>query len=321
MAMTTLKIPYGLDSSGRIVHVDDVPRGKACGARCASCGSELVAKKGDSGKVIHHFAHYQSNGHSCEGWLHSTAKAILAQRITDSMAGKAPFPIKWACPREELKCVHEADLLGKGFIGNIPVEQHRSAYQMGLPGLGGGHEVDLEKAILNNIRVEKLLSTWNIRPDITLMAGDTPMGLIEVVDTHPPEPPVIDAGLPVLEVHVSEPAHLNVLAESATPVAVMHNYPCPDPICDLCGRRKSSGCLHCGVCRRHVTPEHHHCGVVCKACTDRKHYHANCSNCGVIVAQGEYVYTAKWRGTHWEEEVWLCRPCSHKPPKYRTGAS
>lgn len=273
--MTTLLIPYGLDSDDRIVHVDAVPRGKACGARCASCDSELVAKKGDV--RIHHFAHQQANGHGCEGWLHSTAKRILSQRIADAMAGGAPVPIKWSCPREELAFVHEVDLLGKG--------------------------------ILNSIRVEQYLSIWNIRPDITLMAGDTPKGLIEVVDTHSPEPPVVDAGLPVLEVHVSEPADLKVLVESAIPVAVMHNYPCPDPICDTCNRRKSSGCLHCEVCRRHVTPQHHYCGV-CKTCADRKHSHRNCSECGVVVRQGEWIYRATWRGAGWTDEVWYCRPCA-----------
>ena len=188
--MTTLLIPYGLDDDDRIVHVDTVPRGKACGARCAGCAAALVARKGD--KNIHHFAHLSTNGHGCEGWLHKTAKRILSQRITDAIAGGSTIPICWTCPISD----HKVDLLGK--------------------------------RILNGIRVEQHLPTWNIKPDITLMAGDTAKGLIEVVDTHPPEQAVIDAGLPVLEVHVSKPADLDILAEGIIPVEVIHNYPCPD---------------------------------------------------------------------------------------------
>ena len=272
--MTTLLIPYGLDADGRIVHVDDVPRGKACGARCASCESELVAKKGD--QKIHHFAHYQATGHGCEGCLHKTAKRILSQRIGDAIGMKgAAVPIKWSCVGEEPPDDHEVDLLGKG--------------------------------ILNNIRVEQHLPTWNIRPDITLMADDTPKGLIEVVDTHSPEPPVIASGLPVLEVHVSEPADLKVLAESAIPVAVMHNYPCPDPKCKICYRRRSEGCNY--YKKRHIPITHDYCDI-CKTWGDRKHFHHNCSKCGVVVRMGgNAVYAAKWRDNAWRDQSWYCRPC------------
>ena len=250
--MATFRIPYGLDSDDRIVHVDDVPRGKACGARCASCDSELVAKKGDV--RMHHFAHQKDNGYACEGQLHSTAKRILSQRFTDAIADGAPVPIKWPCQDEAPRGSHEVNLLRKG--------------------------------ILNSIRVEQQLSRWNIRPDITLMAGGTPRGLIEVVDTHPPEPSVISTGLPVLEVHVSEPADLAVLVEGTIPVAVMHNYPCPDPICDICDRRNSSGCRYCEVCGKHATPKHAYCGK-CKSCADDAHRHRYCSQCDVVVTEVE----------------------------------
>lgn len=50
-----LLISYGVDSSGRVRHVDDVPQGKACGLICAGCDAPLVARKGTVKR--HHFAH------------------------------------------------------------------------------------------------------------------------------------------------------------------------------------------------------------------------------------------------------------------------
>ena len=252
--MTTLLIPYGL-VDGRIVHVDDVQRGKACGARCAGCDSELVAKKGE--ERIHHFAHYQANGHECEGWLHKTAKRILYERITQSIARRSSFPIKWSCSDEEPAFVHEVDLLGKG--------------------------------VLNNASLEQYLPTWNIRPDITLMAGDTPKGLIEVVDSHRPESPVLASGLPVLEVHVFEGPALEVLAKGTIPVAVMHNYPCPEPSTRL----------------RADTP------------LTRLSRLRPCSECGEIVVQGENAVYTNWAEQPSRNEAWYCRPCYVKTAKNR----
>lgn len=261
--MATLLIPYGL-VDGRIVHIDDVPRGKACGARCASCDSELVAKKG--GERIHHFAHYHANGHGCEGWLHKTAKRILYERITRSMRWRSSVPIAWSCQVKESPSdtrptfVHEIDLLGKG--------------------------------ILNNARLEQYLPTWNIRPDITLMAGDTPKGLIEVVDTHRPEPPVLASGLPVIEVHVSEGADLEKLAKGRIPLAVVHNYPCPEPKkCRPTRLRPNKPLRNLSRLRP-------------------------CSECGAVVVQGENAaYRAKWRDNALRDEAWYCRPCySRLPP-------
>ena len=208
MATTEFKVPYGkLD--GRIVSIDDVPR-KTRGVKCPGCEAELVVRKGDERR--HHFAH-PSAGNGCggggEGYLHETVKLLMAERIRGAMEDEAPVRIKWSC--KKTKCSHEDDILCKWE--------------------------------LTNIRVEKRLPKGNIKPDITLMAGDKPKALVEVVDAHEPEQPVIDTGLPVLEVHAYERA-LDELAnrEIPIPVAFMHNLPCPDPICVHCGRRASVGC-------------------------------------------------------------------------------
>ena len=56
--MADLGLFAGLDSTGVIRFVADVPRGSACGCFCSACGSPLVAKRGDV--KIWHFAHEAS---------------------------------------------------------------------------------------------------------------------------------------------------------------------------------------------------------------------------------------------------------------------
>ena len=206
--MTAILIPYGVATTGRIVHVDDVPNGKRCQARCPSCAVALIAKN-NGVRYAHHFAH-EAGRPACEGWLHATAKLLLHQRSNDALNGQQPLMIQWACTTEDCG-IHAKDLLGRG--------------------------------ILTAALVEHRLPDHNIRPDIVCMAGDVPKVLIEVVDTHAPEPPVYATGLPVLEFHVSDPADLEQLSAETIQVSAMRNYPCPDPKCPTCRQPASIGLL------------------------------------------------------------------------------
>ena len=47
---------WAQDASGRMVHVDSVPRGIQCGCICPYCKEPLVAKHGDIKE--HHFVHH-----------------------------------------------------------------------------------------------------------------------------------------------------------------------------------------------------------------------------------------------------------------------
>lgn len=76
--MAELKLTYGKDSNGRLVHVNDVPSGLACDCTCPECGALLIARKGK--KNQHHFAH--ANGADCEG-ARMTALHMLAQQIIE----------------------------------------------------------------------------------------------------------------------------------------------------------------------------------------------------------------------------------------------
>lgn len=71
-------LTYALDKeTKRIVGVDDVVNGLACGCLCPDCKKHLVAKN-DGSKRKHHFAHY--NGLDCVG-ARMTALHLLAQQI------------------------------------------------------------------------------------------------------------------------------------------------------------------------------------------------------------------------------------------------
>ena len=254
--MSVPLIPYGMTEDGKLAHVDDVPRGQACRLYCPNCKAPLQARKGSVKQ--HHLAHTPNNP-TCEGWLHSTAKLILYLRIKDAIVARTPVLIRWSCPPSRdrifwLQCEeqHEADLLGKG--------------------------------ILDGVNTERTLSTWNIRPDIACTARGEPKVLIEIVDSHPPSTTVIRTGLPILEVHVSASTDLRTLAEDTISVSVMHNYPCPDPICDKCELRRSQGCRYCDKCGEHAHPAHSYCPT-CAKCDDRGHLHLFCEPCGMEVIE------------------------------------
>ncbi len=260
-------IPYGLDANGGMTHVADVPRGKDCGLRCPSCDAPLVARKGPVKQ--HHLAH-ASGKPTCEGWLHSTAKMLLYQRIAGALAGNSALPIQWHCHSFE----QQADRLAN--------DHDRPACTL-------VHQTDLlRKRVLDGVRIEQHLAERSIRPDICVYEGDIPRVLIEVVDTHAPERVVIETKLPVLEVHISEAADLAELVDGTVQVSVLHNYPCPDPICKICQRRKSEGCRYCDRCQEHVPPEHEYCPD-CTKCADDGHWHRYCSQCDVMVMDREAI--------------------------------
>ena len=241
--MAELLVPYGLNDAGRLMHVDDVPRGDSCGLHCPSCKSPLRANKGS---IKQHWLSHQAGNPACEGWLHAAVKRLLHQRIADAIADSNPLTIQWRCTDQHCG-LHKANLLGKG--------------------------------ILTNVQLERRLPEWNIQPDITCMAGDAPKVLVEVVDTHSPEPQVIAAGLPVLEVKVTDTADLDKLAIGVVSVSKVHNRPCPDPICLQCGRRASKGCWYCPLCGQHDSPCSH--GAYCQQCGSCSNdAHRHCRDCG-----------------------------------------
>lgn len=74
--MAELKLTYGVDMNGRLIHVNDVVKGKDCLCKCPKCGAQLIAKQG--AKKIWHFAH--AGDYNCKE-ARMTALHLLAQEI------------------------------------------------------------------------------------------------------------------------------------------------------------------------------------------------------------------------------------------------
>jgi len=64
-------------ADGRVVHIDEVANGLACGCVCLKCGGKLVGRQGNVRQ--HHFSHYLAiDGVGCtETALHKAAKEII----------------------------------------------------------------------------------------------------------------------------------------------------------------------------------------------------------------------------------------------------
>lgn len=75
----------------RMVHVDDVPRGKACKCVCANCKQPVMAVKGE--KNMHHFRHYDENGNkvaTCNEALMTALHKMAEQIICDAKCVMLP---------------------------------------------------------------------------------------------------------------------------------------------------------------------------------------------------------------------------------------
>lgn len=161
------KLPYGL-RDGRLVHVDEVERGIACGCVCPACGHRLMARKGE--KTSHHFAHYK--GEDCkrgyESAIHIAAKELIEkyQRVI--------------LPTVEL-CFH----------GNSPHLWTLS-----------------EVSVVQFDRVELEKRFDGFRPDVVAYKGDTPLIIEITVTNETSEEKlqrILDAGISVLEIDLKRP--------------------------------------------------------------------------------------------------------------------
>lgn len=78
--MSPVKMSRALDSSGCIVNVSEVQRGKACNCFCIGCGNPLIAKQGKHRRD--HFSHNHSSEDELEcTWGPETEIHIIAKEI------------------------------------------------------------------------------------------------------------------------------------------------------------------------------------------------------------------------------------------------
>jgi hypothetical protein len=83
-AYTREGLLFGERPDGTLAHISEVPSGLACNCRCTSCGTPLVARRGE--QLGHHFGHHgAASERACEGGpetaLHRFAKELLAAKL------------------------------------------------------------------------------------------------------------------------------------------------------------------------------------------------------------------------------------------------
>lgn len=79
------KIPFGIQTlTGKIVSVDDVPRGLKCDCHCPSCLGRLVARQGE--KNVPHFSHFDRSSEKCE-YAFATSVRLMLQEQFPALTG------------------------------------------------------------------------------------------------------------------------------------------------------------------------------------------------------------------------------------------
>jgi len=90
--MNDLEVPFGLRTADRrMVSIEAVERGLACGCTCPGCGALLIGVKGEI--KVHHFRHHSEDAHCAgarETALHLFAKQIICEEIASLALPDAP---------------------------------------------------------------------------------------------------------------------------------------------------------------------------------------------------------------------------------------
>jgi len=71
-------IAWGQSASGEMLHISDVPRGKACACVCTDCNTPLIARQGS---IAWHFAHASKTTCNGESALHKAAKQAVLRIV------------------------------------------------------------------------------------------------------------------------------------------------------------------------------------------------------------------------------------------------
>lgn len=163
-----IKLPYGM-KEGKLVHIDEVERGIACGCFCPGCNHPLVARKGE--QTVHHFAHHKGKEceHAVETALHLAAKDIL----------------------EKVGWMH---------VPAAKLDSDRSFDDIELWEVSPKQKIHFDRVVL-----EKRFDGFV--PDVVAYVGERPL-LIEVTVTHKTDEEKIEkikaAGLSVVEIDLSK---------------------------------------------------------------------------------------------------------------------
>jgi hypothetical protein len=84
---TELRVPYGVDASGRYLAPSDISEGFNGRLQCPGCQNPLIIRGGPGTRYRRHFAYHPTAPCSEETVLHRTAKHLIAQVLRDAMQG------------------------------------------------------------------------------------------------------------------------------------------------------------------------------------------------------------------------------------------
>lgn len=162
-----LRVPFG-ERQGRLLTPNEVERGLACGCRCPSCGSQLIANKPKVKR--NYFSHYKAE--ECTGGYETALHRMGKQIIQD--AGYVVLPLKAI----ELK----AHVVDSFFLrDHIEYPPH--------------------KAELSEVLPEQQAKQW--RPDLTAKLKNGKTLFIEIKVTHGVEEPKATALDNLMEIDLS----------------------------------------------------------------------------------------------------------------------
>lgn len=82
----SVRLVFGRNPTGKIVHVNDVERGAACNAKCPACDKPLIARQGEI--LAWHFAH--ADGAACAGAMLAGFAGFIAQKISEGSGVMLP---------------------------------------------------------------------------------------------------------------------------------------------------------------------------------------------------------------------------------------
>lgn len=144
------KLQYGL-LDGKLVHIDDVEKGKDCECLCPHCKAQLVAKKGE--RRVKHFAHYTlaECDHGTETALHLMAKNIVAETCTLFV----PFVPKT-----------EYDLAGNGRVMTFERAEQEKQLSSNIRGdvvlYNGNSFLNVEIKVTHEVDKQKAIDLFNL---------------------------------------------------------------------------------------------------------------------------------------------------------------
>lgn len=261
--MNKIKLPYGL-KGGKLVSINDVERGLACGCECPECKSPLVANKGD--KKIHYFSHHSNTNCNGESLLHILGKELFARRVENAIEAGGIITIEWDCT--ECNSRHEGNLV-------------KAAKRVGL-------EVVLQ----------------GCRPDIVLFdASGKIVALVEIVVKHFPEDAVFKycddnkVALLIIDIESIEDV---VELETTAKFGLSECSVCLAPKCPECKSAMLERCMfvietNCWRCRRKMKMAFAQIGSTLLDVDEFCNYDLNVANRHGVILREQYSKTLRER--------------------------